>query len=203
MRRKPSRRITRVGIEPLDARLLLSTLVAVVDTGVDLNSATDAPYYDLTTGYNAYTQQASTVDGSNIADNSAGLGNHGHGSTVADSVVMGIKDTVAQPGADGADVKIMPIRVTSDSGNLDGNSYGAVIRGIFYAAYHHAAAINVSIVFLSLRDVAAHVPNNPDPSYTNTSPTFQNAIDYARSKGSVVVTGAGNNHYDLDSTDTA
>lgn len=62
-------RRTRIGIEALERRNLLTTLVALIDTGVDLQnddgSAIDpyaqsrgvnaADYYDLTDGYDAYS----------------------------------------------------------------------------------------------------------------------------------------------------
>ncbi len=201
MRRKQTRRFARIQPESLECRQLLSTLIAEIDTGVDLNSAADSPYYDLADGYNAYTQQAATANGSNIADNSLGSG-HGHGSTVADSIILGIKAAQQQTGASNTSIKIMPIRVTNDSGSEDGNTFNAVLRGIFYAAYHHASVINISIVFEESYDGPGYIPNNPDPSYTNTSPTFQQAIAYANSMGAIVVTGAGNNHYNIDSTDT-
>ena len=41
----------------LEERCLLSTLIALVDSGVDLQSATDSPYYDFTSAYDAYNQQ--------------------------------------------------------------------------------------------------------------------------------------------------
>lgn len=201
MRRKSHLRNSRPRGEVLDPRVLLATLIAEVDTGVQLANQADVPYYDLADGYNAYTQQPALPDGSNVADNSLGATGHGHGSTVADSIVMGIQAAAAAPGGASANAKIMPIRVTNSSGQEDGNTFSAIVRGIFYAAYHHASVINVSIVFLEASDAPAYVPNNPDPSYTNPFPTFANAIAYAQSHGAVVVTGAGNDHYNIDSTD--
>lgn|GEM_PF-1663960 len=200
MRPKHARRFARVQPETLEHRRLLTTLIAEIDTGIDLKSAADSPYYDIADGYNAYTQQPATADGSNIADNSLGSG-HGHGSAVADSIVSGIQAAQQQPGAANTDVKILPIRVTNGSGSEDIGTFNAVLRGIFYAAYHHASVINISIVFEETFDGAGSVPNNPDPSYTNHSPTFEDAIAYANSKGAIVVTGAGNDHYNIDSTD--
>lgn len=200
LRQKHARRFARVQPETLEYRRLLTTLIAEIDTGIDLNSAADSPYYDIADGYNAYTQQPATANGSNIADNSLGSG-HGHGSAVADSIVAGIQAAQQQAGAASTDVKILPIRVTNSSGSEDIGSFNAVLRGIFYAAYHHASVINISIVFEEYYDGAGSVPNNPDPSYTNNSPTFQDAIAYAESKGAIVVTGAGNDHYNIDSTD--
>ncbi|WP_422926440.1 malectin domain-containing carbohydrate-binding protein [Singulisphaera sp. PoT] len=200
MRPKQARRFARAQPEPLETRRLLSTLIAEIDTGVDLNSAADSPYYDIASGYNAYTQQTAKADGSNIADNSLGSG-HGHGSTVADSIVSGIVAAQQSAGSSKPDVKIMPIRVTNNSGTEDSASFNAILRGIFYAAYHNAKVINISIVFAETSDGPGNVPNNPDPSYIKTNPNFADAIAYANSKGAIVVTGAGNDHYNLDSTD--
>jgi hypothetical protein len=189
-------------LDLLETRLLPTTaLIAEIDSGVDLGNTTDAPYYDLADAYNAYTQQPATADGSNIEDNSNNGGPGGHGTAVANSIVGGIQATMSQPGASTASVEIMPIRVTNNSGGEDDGTFPAVIRGIFYAAYHHASVINISVVFLEQIDNSAYIPNNPDPSYTNQNPTFQDAIDYANAHGAIVVTGAGNDSYDIDSTD--
>ena len=111
--------------ESLESRTLLSTLVALVDSGVDLQSQTDSPYYDFTYGYDAYDQETVAQYGDGVVQDTSLQ--HGHGSTVADLIVQGIKDTQAQPGAGSASVKIMPIRDTSSNLNIDGN---ALIRGI-------------------------------------------------------------------------
>lgn len=200
MRPRTLRRAAGYQTETLETRRLLTTLIAEIDTGVDLSSQADSPYYNLASGYNAYTQQRATADGSNIADNSD-AGGHGHGSTVADSIVSGIVAAKSQAGASAADVQIMPIRVTDNTGQLGAYTFDSILRGIFYAAYNHASVINISILIEEAGDTAVSLPNNPDPSYTNANPTYQDALDYARSKGALVVTGAGNDHINIDSTD--
>ena len=191
----------------LEDRTLPSTLVALVDTGVNLQSSTDQPYYDIVDGYDAETAQPATADGSNISENFLmGAGGAAHGSIVADEIVQGIKDTVNQPSAGNPSVLILPIRDTYESGQYAGQEDSvAIIRGIFYAGYHHASVINLSVNYVEgswFSTFQYNVPSNPDPSYTNLYPSLQDAINYATSKGSVVVAAGGNHHYDLDSTDT-
>lgn len=47
MHRKLRRRIGALCREELEVRTLLSTLIALVDTGIDLNDSASYPYYDL------------------------------------------------------------------------------------------------------------------------------------------------------------
>ena len=107
---------------------------------------------------------------------------HGHGSTVADSIVQGISRGQAQPGAGTADVKIMPIRDTSCGLNIDTN---ALIRGVYWAADHGAAVINLSVNF-------SYDPVLSDPGDPHNGASLSQAIAYAQTKGAVVVTGPGN-----------
>ena len=45
----------------LEPRSLLSTLIALVDSGVDLASATDSPYYDFSAAYDAFKSRFATL----------------------------------------------------------------------------------------------------------------------------------------------
>ncbi|MDR3639098.1 MAG: S8 family serine peptidase [Isosphaeraceae bacterium] len=176
MRRKTNRRRTLLTMQGLEERSLLTTLIALVDTGIDLTPSdtsyvNDSPYYDLADAYNAY-------DGStNVGDN------NGHGTALTDATVAGIKAATSQAGAAGASVKILPIRDTNSSGQLDINS---IINGICYAADKGAAVINLS--FAAANDFVA---SSQDTLHPNMS--LSQAIRYAQTKGSVVVVAAGNN----------
>ena len=186
-RRRPATPRPRVDAATLEARRLLTTLVAIVDTGVDLASTADAPYYDLNDAYDAYRQRpASQYGNSVVQDNGnapSGTTGHWHGSTVADEVVQAIVDTKAQAGAAAADVKILPIRATNDQGYYD---TGAVIRGIHYAADEGAAVIDLSF------------RASGDFSSSATGETLSQAIAYAASKGAVVSVAAANDHVNVD-----
>ncbi len=186
MRRPRTERSRLRVFDPLEERYLLSTLIALIDSGVDLSSTTDIPYYDFTQAYDAYNQQTAAQYGDQVVQDTSLQ--HGHGSAVADLVVQGIKDTTAAPGATGADVKIMPIRDTSSGLNVDTN---ALIRGIYWAVDHGAAVINLSVSYNGNPVLA-------DPSSPYNGSSLAQAIGYADSRGAVVVTGSGNGAANID-----
>ena len=177
MRRKIKRLSAPPLLERLESRTVLATLVALVDTGVDLNRAADRPYYDLADAYNAYSQQSAASSGPGIVAD-----NNGHGSVLTDNVVRGILDAEGQPGASGVAVSILPIRDTDNAGRIDSDS---LIRGILYAADKGAAVINLSVGYPDYEASLTYAP------YTSLS----QAIAYAKSRNAVVVTAAGNNGY--------
>ncbi len=165
-----------------------TTLVALVDSGVDLASAADQPYYNFAAGYDAYDKQAVTPSTHALVQDTSLQ--HGHGSAVADFIVRGIADAKSQPGAGPLDVQIMPIRDTAP-GALSPDD-GALIRGVYWASDHGAAVIN-----LSLRQYARdfYDTDATDPYYGFS---LSRAIGYARSKGVAVVTAAGNETVNVD-----
>ena len=110
MRRKRRARSAISSYDPLEARSLLSTLVALIDSGVDLTSTADSPYYDFTYGYDAYNKQTAAQYGDQVVQDTSLQ--HGHGAAVADSSSRASRTGPFSPGRpDG--VKIMPIRDTS------------------------------------------------------------------------------------------
>ena len=186
MRQARRDRTGRLTFGPLEPRRLLSTLIALVDSGVDLTSAADSPYYDFGAAYDAYHQQTASAYGDLVVQDTSLP--HGHGSTVADSIVQAIQQTESQPGAGSADVKIMPIRDTSSGLNIDSN---AVVRGVYWAADHGAAVINLSVNFYA-------DPILDDPADPHDGASLSQAIAYAQARGAVVVTAPGNLATDID-----
>lgn len=170
----------------LEARALLTTLIAIVDSGIDLNDASVAPYLDLTHAYDAYNKKTYAEIGPRaILDTSQ---QHGHGSVVAEMTVQGIEAAAKAAGDRPLDVKIMPIRDTSSALNIDPN---AMIRGVYWAADHGASVINLSVNIY-------YNPTLYDPDHPHHGATLVEAIGYAESKGAVVVTGPGNNGRSID-----
>ncbi len=153
---------------------------------MDLSSTTDAPYYDLALGYDAYGQRTVAQYGSSVVQDNGhtpdGATGHWHGSTIADEVVQAITDTKAQRGAGKADVEILPIRATDSTGNYDTS---AVIRGIEYAADQGAAVIDLS--FKASGDFSS-----------SSGVLLSTAIAYAASKGTIVSVAAANDHINVD-----
>ncbi|AMV36588.1 Thermophilic serine proteinase precursor [Planctomyces sp. SH-PL62] len=169
----------------LEHRTLLTTLIAVVDSGIDLNDPVVAPYLDLASAYDAYNKQTYAEAGARaILDTSMA---HGHGSVVTNMTVQGIIAAAAASGRT-PDVKILPIRDTSSNLNIDPN---AVIRGIYWAADHGASVINLSVNF-------SYNPSLYDPGSPRHGATLVDAIQYAETKGAVVVTAPGNATRNID-----
>ena len=71
MQRKRSARPAVSRFDALEARSLLSTLVALIDSGVDLTSAADSPYYDFTAAYDAYNQQTAARSGNQVVQDTS------------------------------------------------------------------------------------------------------------------------------------
>lgn len=182
-----ARRRACISLERLEARSVPTTLIALIDSGVDLTDPNDLPYYDFTNAYDAYNKRTAAQYGNGVVQDTSQQ--HGHGSTVADLIVRAIRDTKAQPGAGAADVKIMPIRDTSINLSIDDSS---MIRGVYWAADHGAAVVNLSI---RQYNNDFFVTDSSDPHYGSS---LSQAIQYAQTKGVVVVTAPGNEQSNID-----
>ena len=146
----------------------------------------DSSYYNFADAYDAYDQETAAQSGDRVVQDTSLQ--HGHGSTVADLIVQGIQAAEAQPGAGNANVQIMPIRDTSSGLNIDSN---ALIRGVYWAADHGASVINLSVNYNS-------DPVLDDPGDPHNGDSLSQAIEYAQTKGAVVVTAPGNAALNID-----
>ncbi|MEA5582082.1 S8 family peptidase [Nodularia harveyana UHCC-0300] len=155
-------------------------VVAVLDTGVDYNHADlknniwtnpgEIAGNGIDNDGNGYIDDA---QGWNFADNSNNVIDvNGHGSHVA-GTIAGTNNGFGVTGI-AYDAKIMPVKVLGDGGSGNSNS---LADGIYYAVNNGANVINLSL--------GGNFPNS----------TIENAIEYASSKGAVVVMAAGNNGY--------
>jgi subtilisin family serine protease len=150
-------------------------LVAVVDTGADLT------HPDLDANLTTFSD-ADFVDptGGDGAQDQNGHGTHVSG-IIAAETGNGIGVAGVAPGA-----KVLPVRVL----DADGSGTTDVIgNGIRYAADKGAKVINLSLGLTSGVDQVAKVLGALTPIYS--------AIDYAISKGAVVVVAAGNDSVPL------
>jgi hypothetical protein len=138
-----------------------TTVVAVIDSGVspthpDLSAR-------LVPGYNA-------IDGS---DNAADV--DGHGTHVAGIIAAQGNNLVGTAGV-AMDVRIMPVRVVDDAGEID---VADVIEGIYWAVDHGADVLNLSL---------------GDSEYAQLE---RDAIVSAYNQGVVVVAAGGNNFNEI------
>ncbi|MBN3895257.1 MAG: S8 family serine peptidase [Nostoc sp. NOS(2021)] len=152
-------------------------VVAVVDTGVDYNhedlkdNIWTNPKEIAGNGKdddgNGYVDD---IHGWNFVDNNNNvLDDNGHGTHVS-GTIAGENNNYGVTGI-AYDAKIMPVKVLDDSGS---GSYTSIAKGIHYAVDNGANVINLSL----------------GGNYSNS--TLESAINYASSKGVIVVMAAGN-----------
>jgi subtilisin family serine protease len=142
------------------------TVVAVVDSGVDYS------HPDL---------QGKLLEGADFVeedtDNCAGAQDEdGHGTHVAGIAAAVTNNGVGVAGT-ATDAQILPVRVLNDEGE---GEVEWIVKGIRYAADQGAHVINVSLG--DPVPIRGQLPNQQ----------FEEAVNYAWSKGSVVVAAAGN-----------
>ncbi|PMB28004.1 subtilisin [Fischerella thermalis CCMEE 5198] len=152
-------------------------VVAVLDTGVDYN------HQDLSS--NIWTNSKEIPgngkddDGNGYIDdyygwnfdgnNNSTLDVNGHGTHVS-GTIAGVNNGYGVTGI-AYNSKIMPVKVLDDEGL---GSYSAIANGIYYAVDNGADVINLSL------------------GGGRSNDTLQKAIEYASSKGVIVVMAAGN-----------
>ena len=151
--------------------------VAVVDSGVDRNHS------DLSANIWSNSQEIAgngkDDDGNGYVDDVYGwnfvsnnndtLDKTGHGTHVA-GTIAGVRNSFGVTGI-AYNSQIMPVKVLDDSGS---GSESAIAKGIRYAADNGANVINLSL------------------GKQQSSDEIQSAIQYASSKGAIVVMAAGN-----------
>jgi subtilisin family serine protease len=151
-----------------------STLVAVLDTGVDLTN----PAFAGRLWVNPAASTARTVAyGWNFVNNSGNVqDNNGHGTHVTGILAAAGNNGVGVVGVNWH-AQIMPLKIlgADGSGTLD-----AAVSAVYFAADHGARVIN-----------ASWGGSAPDQA-------LDDAIQYADRKGVVFVTAAGNNGTDND-----
>ena len=162
-------------------------LVAVVDTGVDLDhpdlaaNLVSYPDADMVEPDGTCTRnkrvRTCTQDGAQDAN--------GHGTHVA-GIVAAVTDNGIGVAGTAPGAKVLPVRVLDAGGS---GTTDEVAAGIRYAADKGAHVINLSLGFLSGLDQVVKLVGALEPVYS--------AIDYAWAKGSVVVVAAGNDSVGL------
>ncbi|MBD2680680.1 MULTISPECIES: S8 family peptidase [Nostoc] len=152
-------------------------VVAVVDTGVDHNH--EDLRNNIWTNANEIADNGIDDDGNGYVDDNYGwnfsgnnnntLDGNGHGTHVS-GTIAGENNNYGVTGI-AYNAKIMPVKVLNDSGS---GSYNSIAKGIRYAVDNGADVINLSL----------------GGRYSNR--TLESAINYASSKGVIVVMAAGN-----------
>ncbi|MEH2001709.1 MAG: S8 family peptidase [Nostoc sp.] len=152
-------------------------VVAVVDTGVDYNH--EDLKNNIWTNSKEIAGNGIDDDGNGYVDDNYGwnfasnsnntLDDNGHGTHVS-GTIAGENNNYGVTGI-AYDAKIMPVKALDDSGS---GSYSSIAKGIHYAVDNGANVINLSL------------------GGASSNGTLESAIDYASSKGVIVVMAAGN-----------
>ncbi|WP_445630637.1 S8 family peptidase [Nostoc sp. DSM 114167] len=152
-------------------------VVAVVDTGVDYNH--EDLKNNIWTNSKEIAGNGIDDDGNGYVDDTYGwnfadqnnntLDDNGHGTHVS-GTIAGENNNYGVTGI-AYDAKIMPVKALDSSGS---GSYSSISKGIRYAVDNGANVINLSL------------------GGSSSNRTLESAIDYASSKGVIVVMAAGN-----------
>lgn len=160
-------------------------IVAVVDTGVAMSHADLSARIWQNPGQTASGDgdgngKAGDAHGWDFVNNDADpTDQNGHGTHVAGTVAATAGNGIGVAGVAPA-ARVMPVRVLDANGS---GSTSAIANGVTYAAAEGARTVNLSL------------------GGSGTSRTFSAAIDYARSKGTVVIAAAGNSTTNNDGAD--
>lgn len=152
-------------------------VVAVIDTGVDYTH-TDLKN-NIWTNTKEIAGNGIDDDGNGYVDDVYGwnfndknnntLDDNGHGTHVS-GIIAGENNGYGVTGV-AYNAKIMPVKVLNSSGS---GAYSAIAKGIYYAVDNGANVINLSL------------------GGNSSSQTLKSAIEYASSKGVIVVMASGN-----------
>ena len=157
-----------------------ATIVAVIDTGVDLNHP-DLASKIWTNPDPNQGGYIGDIHGWNFLNGTPNvMDTNGHGSHVAGIIAAASNNGVGVSGVDW-NAQIMPLKTIDGSGD---GTVDAAVAAVYYAVQHGARVINASW---------------DGPDY---DPALNNAIAYADSQGVVFVAAAGNESADNDLTPT-
>jgi thermitase len=142
-----------------------------ITTGSTINEAIKIAILDTGADQDHVDLAGKIVDNKNFTSSSTVDDLYGHGTHVAGIAAAATNNGIGVAGV-GYDCTIMNVKVLDDTGS---GYYSWIASGIIYAADNGAKVISMSL------------------GGSSSSSTLQSAVDYAWSKGVVIVAAAGNN----------
>jgi subtilisin family serine protease len=156
-----------------------SIIVAVLDSGIDLNNADFAGRIWVNPNSSGSDGYPGDVNGWNFVNNNSNVQDvDGHGTHVSGIIAADLNNGTGVVGV-APNITIMPVKILDNTG---GGSIDAAVSGIYFAVQHGARVINASW------------------AGGDYSQALANAIAYAGSQGVVFVTAAGNDGTNNDTT---
>jgi len=146
-----------------------ATIVAVLDTGIDLRSSEFAGKIWTNSNTSGSDGFRGDLHGWNFVNNTSNVqDNNGHGSHVTGILAANTNNGVGVAGVDW-NALVMPVKILDSQGN---GTTGAAVSGVYFAVQHGAKVINASW------------------GGDQFSQAMLDALNYANSKGVVFVTAA-------------
>ncbi|MFN2526016.1 MAG: S8 family serine peptidase [Actinomycetota bacterium] len=176
--------LVRIGVERAwDQATGEGAVIAIVDSGIDLG------HPDLETQV-AFSGDADFVDprpacseggADESCDSNGPQDEYGHGTHVAGIAAAATGNAIGVAGI-ARDATLLPVRVLDANGNGETSD---IAEGVKYAADQGANVINLSLAYDSIEGILG------EPE------TLYDAIDYAWTRGAVIVASAGNDSFPL------
>lgn len=165
---------------------LSQTTVAVLDTGIEYNdnlayNIVKHPNTDKFFGWNFST------DDNDLSDSTEGY----HGTHVAGTIAANGPNIMGM----GPLLKVLPVKICDSSGMFYESN---VIRGIYWAIGEPVDGVPLNIYPAKVINMSFGIDEYVGKEVDECSPAVQEAIDYARDKGVVVVVAAGNSNKEHD-----
>lgn len=162
-----------------------STVVAVLDTGVEPNSR-------LLNNF-LYDEQ-NRIIGWNFAGNNADISDETggyHGTHVAGTIAANGQDNLGM----GPKLKILPVKIPDSSGMF---YESAVINGIYWALGETVPGVPNNPYPAKVMNMSFGIDEGPGKEVDCCDVAVQQAVDFANKKGAVLVVAAGNSNLEDD-----
>lgn len=159
--------------------------VAVIDTGVEPNPRLINNF--LFDENNKLVAWNFAGNNANIADETGGY----HGTHVAGTIAANGFDNFGM----GPALKIIPVKIPDSSGMF---YESAVINGIYWAAGAEVPGVPSNPYPAKVMNMSFGIDEGPGKEVESCEQAVQAAVDYATSKGSILVVAAGNNNSEDD-----